>query len=56
MDKGDLASAVAELDQLEGRPADAAADWLAQAKARLGADQAVVQLRTQAADLLSQSD
>ena len=55
LDKGDLAAAVAELDQLEGRPADAAADWLAQAKARLGADQAVAQLRTQAADLLSQS-
>jgi hypothetical protein len=56
LDKGDLAAAVAELDQLEGRPADAAADWLAQAKARLGANQAVAQLRTQATDLLSQSD
>ena len=55
LDKGDLAAAVAELEQLEGRPAEAAADWLAQAKARLGADQAVAQLRTQAADLLSQS-
>jgi hypothetical protein len=56
LDKGDLAAAVAELDQLEGRPADAAADWLEQAKARLGADQAVAQLRMQATDLLSQSD
>jgi hypothetical protein len=53
--KGDLASAVAELEKLEGRPAAAAADWLTQAKARLGADQAVAQLRTQATDLLSQS-
>ncbi|MGH6917192.1 MAG: mitofilin family membrane protein, partial [Geminicoccaceae bacterium] len=55
LDKGDLASAVAELDQLEGRPAAVAADWLGQAKARLGADQAVAQLRAQATDLLSQS-
>jgi hypothetical protein len=54
LDKGDLAAAVAELDQLEGRPAEAAADWLAQAKARLGADQAVAQLRTQATELLSE--
>jgi hypothetical protein len=52
---GDLASAVAELDQLDGRPATVAADWLAQAKARLGAEQAVAQLRTQATDLLTQS-
>jgi hypothetical protein len=56
LDKGDLASAVAELDQLEGRPAEAAAEWLGQAKARLGADQAVAQLRAQATDLLSQSN
>jgi hypothetical protein len=56
LDEGDLASAVAELDQLEGRAAAAAADWLKQAKARLGADQAVAQLRTQATDLLTQSN
>jgi uroporphyrinogen-III synthase len=56
LDKGDLAAAVAELDQLEGRPAEAAADWLSRAKARLGADQAVAQLRAQATDLLSQSN
>jgi hypothetical protein len=56
LDKGDLAAAVAELDHLEGRPAEAAADWLEQAKARLGADQAVAELRTQATDLLSRSD
>jgi hypothetical protein len=54
--QGDLAAAVAELDQLDGRPAAAAADWLKQAKARLGADQAVAQLRTQATDLLTQSN
>jgi hypothetical protein len=46
---------VSELDQLEGRPAEAAAAWLAQAKARLGADRAVAQLRTQATDLLRQN-
>jgi uroporphyrinogen-III synthase len=56
LDKGDLAAAVAELDQLEGRPAEAAADWLSRAKARLGADQAVAGLRAQATDLLSQSN
>jgi hypothetical protein len=55
LDKGDLAGAVSELGQLEGRPAEAAAAWLAQAKARLGADQAVAQLRTQATDLLRQN-
>ena len=56
LDKGDLAGAVSELDQLDGRPADAAAAWLKEAKARLGADQAVTQLRTQATDLLTQSN
>jgi hypothetical protein len=55
LDKGDLGAAVAEPGQLEGRAAEAAAGWLAQARARLGADQAVAQLRTQATDLLSQS-
>jgi hypothetical protein len=56
LDKGNLAAAVAELDQLQGRPAEAAADWLAQAKARVGADQAVARLRAQATELLSQSN
>jgi hypothetical protein len=55
LDKGDLASAVGEVDQLEGRPAAAAAAWLEQAKARLGADRAVAQLRSQATDLLRQN-
>jgi hypothetical protein len=53
--KGNLGGAVIEVEQLDGRPAAAAADWLAQAKARLGADQAVVQLRAQATDLLRQN-
>jgi hypothetical protein len=56
LDQGDLASAVAELDQLDGRPAEAAADWLSQAKLRLGADQAVAKLRTHATDLLAQAN
>jgi hypothetical protein len=56
LDKGDLASAVAELDQLDGRPAEAAAGWLSQAKLRLGADQAVAKLRMHATDLLAQAD
>jgi len=53
--KGDLAAAVSEVEQLEGRPATIAAPWLEQAKARLDADQAVVQLRAQATDLLRQN-
>jgi hypothetical protein len=56
LDKGDLASAVAELEQLDGRPAEAAADWLSQAKLRLGADQAVAKLRTHATELLAQAN
>jgi len=56
LNDGDLAAAVTELDQLEGEPAQAAADWLAQAKARLAAEQAVTQLRTQATDLLTQTN
>jgi hypothetical protein len=56
LNKGDLAGAVAELDQLEGRPAEAAADWLSQAKGRLGADQAVAKLRTHATDLLAEAN
>jgi hypothetical protein len=55
LDEGDLAAAVMELEQLEGRAAEAAAPWLEQARVRLGADQAVARLRAQATDLLSQS-
>jgi hypothetical protein len=47
---------VAELYQLAGRPAEVAADWLSQAKARLGADQAVAELRTHATDLLAEAN
>ena len=34
---GDLAGALAELDALQGAPAEAAADWRARARARLAA-------------------
>jgi uroporphyrinogen-III synthase len=40
----DLAGAVAELDALQGGPADQAANWLADARARLAADKAVSEL------------
>jgi hypothetical protein len=56
LNDGDLAAAVTELDQLEGEPAPAAAEWLAHAKARLTAEQAVSQLRSQATDLLTQTN
>ncbi|MGH6912405.1 MAG: COG4223 family protein, partial [Geminicoccales bacterium] len=55
LNEGDLAAAVAELDPLEGAPAEAAAAWLQQAKARLGAQQALGQLRARATDLLTQT-
>jgi hypothetical protein len=40
----DLAGAVAELEALQGGPADQAANWLADARARLAADKAVSEL------------
>ncbi len=53
LDKGDLAAAVAEVEALEG-PAAAAADWLAQARARLAATAALDRLQSRAAELLAQ--
>ena len=41
---GDLGAAVAELGALEGAAADAAADWLGQARARLAAERALEDL------------
>lgn len=41
---GDLAGAIAEIETLTGGPADQAANWLADAKARLAADKAVSEL------------
>jgi hypothetical protein len=50
---GDLAGAVAEIEGLEGPAAEAAADWLEQARARLAAEQALASLQEQASDLLT---
>lgn len=41
LDAGDLAGAVAELEGLSGKPAAAAAPWLAEARKRLAADAAL---------------
>jgi hypothetical protein len=46
--EGDLAGAVTELEALEGPAAEAAAPWLAGARARLAADQAIEALRERA--------
>lgn len=46
---GDLAGAVKELSALSGAPADAARDWIAAAKARLAAEQALSQVSAEAA-------
>lgn len=44
--KGDLAGAVAELDGLTGKAAEAAAAWLADARARLDAETAIATLQS----------
>lgn len=44
LEDGDLASAVKELEGLSGAAAEAAASWLAQAKARVAAEQALAKL------------
>ncbi len=48
LNEGDLASAVAELEVLEGAAAEAAAPWLAGARARVAADRAIERLRERA--------
>jgi hypothetical protein len=52
----DLATAVAEVEALDGAAAAAAADWLATAKRRLEATAALDRLRSRASELLAQSD
>lgn len=44
--KGDLAGAVAELDGLSGKAVEAAAGWLADARARLAAEDAIAALQS----------
>jgi hypothetical protein len=48
----DLAAAVAEVERLEGAPADLAADWLAAARARLAAERALAALEARAVGAL----
>lgn len=55
LDGGDLASAVAQVGQLEGTAAAAAADWLTSARLRLQAIEAVSRLQEQAAIRLAQA-
>ena len=50
---GDLAAAVAEVEALEGRAAEAAAGWLADAKRRLAASAALDRLQTRTSELLT---
>jgi hypothetical protein len=49
----DLEAAVAVLEGLEGAPAEAAASWLAQARARLAAEAALAELREAALEKLA---
>ena len=48
LDRGDLAGAVAEVGAITGAAAAPAADWLAAARARLAAQQAIQQLQAAA--------
>jgi hypothetical protein len=48
LNEGDLASALGELEVLEGAAAEAAAPWLAGARARVAADQTIERLRERA--------
>jgi uroporphyrinogen-III synthase len=50
---GDLSGAVSEVEGLTGRPAQTAAGWLAQAKARLVEDQASTALDAVSAELMA---
>jgi hypothetical protein len=55
LEQGNLAAAVAELEGLEGAAADAAAPWLAEARARLAAQAALAALQDRATHLLSEA-
>jgi uroporphyrinogen-III synthase len=48
LDGGDLQAAVTVLERLDGAPAQAAADWLQHARARLAADRALATLQQRA--------
>jgi hypothetical protein len=53
--EGELAVAVAELEGLEGPAAEAAAPWLAEARARLAAQEALAALQDRATRLLREA-
>ncbi|MEM7225308.1 MAG: mitofilin family membrane protein [Pseudomonadota bacterium] len=53
LEAGDLPTAVSEMEALSGRPAAAAADWLAKAKARVAAEQALATVSDQLVTQLS---
>ena len=56
LDRGDLATAVAEVEALDGPAAEAAAGWLSDAKARLQATAALASLRARVTALLQPAD
>jgi mitofilin len=47
LENGDLRKAVSELSQIDGLPAEAVSDWMAEAKNRLLVDQAIQLVDTQ---------
>lgn len=53
LDGGDLATAVAIVGEIEGKAAEPAADWLAAARARLAANQALATLQQTALERLN---
>jgi uroporphyrinogen-III synthase len=53
--QGDLAGAVAELEQLQGAPAEAAAEWLEMARMRLDAEDAVTSLQAHTTAMLTEA-
>jgi uroporphyrinogen-III synthase len=53
--QGDLAGAVAELEQLQGAPAGAAAEWLEMARMRLAAEEAVTSLQAHTTAMLTEA-
>lgn len=55
VEAGDLRGAVAELESLSGAAAEAAAGWLADARARLAAEDALAKITAAAADRLAPS-
>ncbi|WGF88722.1 mitofilin family membrane protein [Marinivivus vitaminiproducens] len=55
VDRGDLAAAIGEIETLQGPAADAMADWLADARGRLAAEQAAAALQDRTRALLAEA-